>query len=322
MLNNISFAESDFDAYQAKKWASNVYNLERLQVKQKLESLGKLLAPKLSDEDSPPLAWEVSIEHPAIWNNRKVTAQQLYFLRSVEAREEIQSRVSRGRAINSMLDDPSPYKEHVHLALSLNEKGIACGLTLYAEAYVDYQNLLKKLENGWERSKFHDLLSDIPSTFLLECAPYGDSGELISPPDIDPAKISGAFIEEKSRDRKIVIALRVYTFLERNDPRVFSPQLAETLLESFRAIMPLYKFIEWRRENDFMEVLKEIREHKKEQISKRLAPKSKVRITSGLWAGKKGIVENVDAKGKVKVLVGKITVQLNSGDVNVISSDK
>lgn len=320
MSNFKSFAEADFDAYQAIKWASNVYNLERLQVKQKLESLGKTISPRLVVENSPPLSWEVSIEHPAIWNSGKVTGQHLYFLRSPEARNEIQNRVSRSRPINNLLADPSPYKEHVHLSLSLDEKGIVCGITLSSEAFVDHKNLLKKLENGWERSKFHDILADLPSTFLLESDHLKDTGSAVSINDLDPARLSSVLQEEKKSEASSSgIELRISNFLERTDPRIMSPDIPETLLDLFLALLPLYSFIEWRRDNDYMEVLKEIREHRKEQISKRLSPKSPVRVTSGLWSGKKGIVQEVDTRGHVKVLIGKITVQLETSDVIALS---
>ncbi len=318
MSNFKSFAEADFDAYQAKKWASNVYNLERLQVKQKLESLGKTLSPKLSVPNSHPLSWEVSVEHPAIWNNRQVTGQHLYFLRSPEARNEIQSRVSRSRPINNLLADPSPYKEHIHLSLSLDDKGIVCGLTLFAEAYVDHKNFLKKLENGWERSKFHGIYADLPSTFFVETDHLTEKKTPVK--DLDPSKLTSLLLEDKkSASVPSGIVLRIANFLEKTDPRLTSPEISDTLLEFFITLIPLYGFIEWRRDNDHMEVLKEIREHRKEQISKRLSPQSPVRVTSGLWSGKKGIVQEVDARGHVKVLIGKITVQLETSDVIALS---
>jgi len=76
------FHATDFDAYEPSKWSSNVYNLERLKVKQKLEALGRALGPELrTGAGAGSLAWEVSAEHPALWNNHQVRSQQLYFLR-------------------------------------------------------------------------------------------------------------------------------------------------------------------------------------------------------------------------------------------------
>ena len=40
-----------------------------------------------------------------------------------------------------------------------------------------------------------------------------------------------------------------------------------------------------------------------------------MRVINGVWAGKKGTVQEVGARGTVKVLIGKVTVQLNVEDM-------
>ena len=39
---------SDFECYEPRKWKSNVYNRERMEVRQKLLALARLSAPGLS----------------------------------------------------------------------------------------------------------------------------------------------------------------------------------------------------------------------------------------------------------------------------------
>ena len=83
------FTAADFDAYQVKKWKSNVFNRERLEVKQKLASLGRELQGVMIAPDGSPLAVEASVEHPALWNHKQVEAQHLYFSRNEGARKEL-----------------------------------------------------------------------------------------------------------------------------------------------------------------------------------------------------------------------------------------
>src|SRR6202011_6200375 len=83
------FTASDFDAYASKKWKSNVFNRERLEVKQKLVSLGRDLQSRMVAADGSPLAVEASVEHPALWNHKQVDAQHLFFSRNEGARKEL-----------------------------------------------------------------------------------------------------------------------------------------------------------------------------------------------------------------------------------------
>ena len=306
------FVEADFNAYQPNKWSSNVYNLERLQVKQKLENLGRALSPKLSSSDGPPLGWEVSVEHPAIWNNRKVKGQHLYFLRSPEARGEIQSRLSRGRTMGNLLEDPSPYREHVHLSVSIDHEGLSLSLTLFPDASVDRNNLKKKLEKSWERSLFVDLLSDLPSTHAIQLV----SGEPMSPKDDSPDALGQKILEALSSSTTAKEpTLQISCDLAKTDPRLQSPDLLELLQGLLGELRPFYDYIEWRRDNDHLEVFKEIQEKQKERRSKGLSPDTRVRVTGGLWAGKRGVVQDLDGRGQVRVLIGKITVSLKADDI-------
>ena len=74
-----------------------------------------MLAP-----DGSPLAVEPSVEHPALWNHKQVEAQHLYFSRNEGARKELDAIIDRGKSIASMIDDPSPQRNHLFLAVTLS----------------------------------------------------------------------------------------------------------------------------------------------------------------------------------------------------------
>ena len=46
-----------------------------------------------------------------------------------------------------------------------------------------------------------------------------------------------------------------------------------------------------------------------------LAKNDAVRIMRGMFAGKSGVVQEIDAKGGLRVLVGKVAVKLGAEDV-------
>ena len=96
------FTDKDFDAYAPTKWKSNVFNRERLEVKQKLLALGKELAGSLTAADGSPLACEASVEHPALWNHKQVEAQHLFFARNEGARRELDQIIDRSRSMTTM----------------------------------------------------------------------------------------------------------------------------------------------------------------------------------------------------------------------------
>src|SRR5258706_11131847 len=113
------FSDADFEAYAPKKWKSNVWNRERLEVKQKLQALGRELAATIAAADGSPLALEASAEHPAQWNHKQVEAQHIFLSRNEGARKELASILERGQSIAALLDDPTPQRSHLFLAVTL-----------------------------------------------------------------------------------------------------------------------------------------------------------------------------------------------------------
>src|SRR5215813_11557605 len=135
------FTDRDFDAYAPQKWKSNVFNRERLEVKQKLLLLGKELAGALTAADGSPLLCEASVEHPALWNHKQVEAQHLFFSRNEGARKELDKIIDRQKSIAAQIDDPTPLRNHVFLAVSLTNDALELSVKLHPDARVDRQNL-------------------------------------------------------------------------------------------------------------------------------------------------------------------------------------
>tara|TARA_B100000700_G_C14865060_1_gene770523 strand:- start:662 stop:1060 length:399 start_codon:yes stop_codon:yes gene_type:complete len=86
--------------------------------------------------------------------------------------------------------------------------------------------------------------------------------------------------------------------------------LADLVHRWVGALLPIYRFVAWTRENDFIEVNKKIQEEKaqKRHQAKSFSKGDKVRVTAGLFSGEVGTIQSIDTKGKAKVQVGKMSV--------------
>src|SRR4051812_48229164 len=106
------FVAAPFYCYQPRQWRSHVFNPERLEVKQKLLGLAREVAGALVASDGSPLFIEASVEHPALWNHKQVDSQSVFFSRNEAARKELDGIIDRQKPISSLLDDPTPQRNH------------------------------------------------------------------------------------------------------------------------------------------------------------------------------------------------------------------
>jgi transcription antitermination factor NusG len=311
------FEARDFEAYAPSKWQSNVFNLERMRVKDKLTSLGQQLSPMVPSPDSPPLGYEVSVEHPALWNNNTVSDQQLYFTRSEDERKELFTRNTRARPMSSLVADPSPDREHMVLCVVVSEPGVEICLKLHPNATVDRQNLVTKLTDRWHMQALVDLLANLPSDFHVGFA----GGDMSAPSTLDAdalrvlvqAFADGSASSNPSETKVIVVG------------RTFEPEavceaesgFADLARETLQALLPLYQHLAWSRQNDFVEAKEAIRKDKQVKKARGIRQHDSIRVNRGLFSGKTGVVESIDAKGLLKVRLGTMVVKLDAKDASL-----
>ena len=310
------FTEADFDAYQPKKWKSNVFNRERLEVKQKLVALGRMLQGAMLAPDGSPLAAEASVEHPTLWNHKQVEAQHLYFSRNEGARKELDAIIERGQSIASMIDDPSPQRNHLFLAVTLTEQALELSLKLHPDARVDRENLERKCVDHFEREKLLHLLRALDS-FRVGLTP-----DLMSVAELDEGKL-GELIAALGKGaaspaptlggpHKLFYVGRT---IARSEALAAGDALVDEAKAALQALLPIYRFIAWSRDNDFVSIKEALQKEKQQKRQKGLTKNDAVRIIRGMFAGKQGVVQEVDAKGGLRVLVGKVAVKLGAEDV-------
>lgn len=312
------FTTADFDAYQQKKWKSNAFNRERLEAKQKLVALGRDLQGALLAPDGSPLAVEASVEHPALWNHKQVEAQHLYFSRNEGARKELDAIIDRGKSMASMIDDPTPLRNHLLLAVTLGEQSIELALKLHPDARVDRENLERKCEDHFEAEKLLHLVRGLDPAFRAgvtpDTVPVGELDEsklreivaaFAKPAPPAPLSLGGA-------PAKLFYIGRT---IARAEAPAAGAALGDTARTALASLMAIYRFIAWSRDNDFLSMREALQKEKQQKRQKGLAKNDTVRIVRGMFAGKAGVVQEVDAKGGLRVLVGKVAVKLGADDV-------
>ncbi len=322
------FTTADFDCYEPRKWQSNIYNRERMEIKQKLLGLAKDASGALAPRDGLPLFIETSVEHPALWNHKQVDSQSVFFSRNIAARKELDGIIDRQKPISSLLDDPTPQRNHVFLAITLNHEGLELSLKLHPDATVDRQTLERKLEDHFECERLVDLLRDLPAGFCIGVTP---ERHLLADPaaPIDVARLR-AIIQKLPPGSGTAPAGILSGPLPGQGPmaRLFyvgrtlsraevvgSESLLVWAQQNLALLLPIYQFIAWSRENDFVSMRKVLDKERTTKRQKGLGKNDAVRINKGVLIGKTGIVQDVDAKGQMKVLVGKMIIKIDATDV-------
>ena len=290
------FEARDFEAYAPQKWKSNAFTRERLEVKQKLIGLGRALAAGLTGSDGSPLAVEASAEYPALWNHKQVEAQHVYFFRNEGARKELDQIIDRQKSLASLIDDPSHQKNHIYLSLAIAHQEATIALLFGHEADIDRKNLERKCEDFFEREKLMGLLRALGDEWTV-------AGEPV--PTLDDDKL-----------RSKLATFQVSRRFAREDERLRGAAFEELARDSLRALVPIYHFIAWTRDNDFVSMRETLQKEKLAKKQKHLAKNDRVRIVRGMFAGKIGVVQDLDAKGtSLKVLIGKMPVKVDAEDV-------
>jgi hypothetical protein len=310
------FALADFEAYAPKKWKSNVFNRERLEVKQKLVALGREVQGSLSGIDGSPLAVDASVEHPALWNHKQVEAQHLFFSRNEGARKELDAIIDREKGLASLIDDPTPLRNHVFLAATIGHEALELTLKLHPDARVDRQNLERKVEDHFEREKLLHMLHSLGDGFRVGMTP-----QLIAVTEVDDAKLgeilaqlaqpAPAFAPPGAPQRLFYLGRSI----ARDAAVASGPGIVDEARNALAALLQIYRFVAWSRDNDFLSMREALQKEKTAKRQRGLAKNDTVRIVRGMFAGKSGVVQEIDAKGAIKVLVGKVAVKIDADDV-------
>ena len=313
----VRFTDSDFDAFAPAKWRSNVFNRERLEVKQRLLPLASRLAHALVGPDGAPLDTAASLEHPALLNHKQVEAQHLFFFRGEAARRQLDTIIDKARGVASLLDDPTPQRSHVFLAVSVSHERLEVALRLHPEASVDRQNLLRRCQDPFELDRLLLLLRELPTGFSVGLPPEIHSTASISRDELEIVlRKLGA---QPTAGLGSSVPFTVTLAHSRADVLALGDEAEARVAADLLALLPVYRFCAWARDNDFVSVREALEKTEAQRRQKGLSRGDAVRVVRGLLSGQQGTVQEVDTRGVLRVLVGKLTVKVDAADVELRS---
>lgn len=307
MADFAGLTQQVFDAYAPEKWASNVYNLPRMRGKDQMLALCDAVQSHLREE-LLGLDRAASDEVPNLSNHKRVDAQWVFWFRDKPARDALASFLEKTPLDEAVIFNIAPQDKHVTLAVILKQHEVWVGLRIAPGAAVDRRNLAAAMGKQWQRENFIALLADIP-----EGATTGMDGALVPTPEESVASLDRLVHELGDKER----AWQVGHSITAEDAMSLGVELADHLARWLGALVPIYRYVAWTRDNDHIDVGRQLHE---EKIQKRKQATGyhvgdKVRIVSGLFSGKTGIVQDIDSRAQVRVRVGKMSVVVSGTDL-------
>ena len=298
----------NFQAYTEDKWSSMVHNLTRMKAKDALGALVKA-ATESNNIDFGSMVSGSSDEIPNITNGKKVEAQWFYWYRDKSQRDSLNKILDRLELSSATVFQTAPQDKHIVIGIKLSELSLDVGLFIAPTASVDRRNLRARLEQSWGKEKAIQNSKEHGSDLDLIFQPLHAKVSEISDSEWDEVA------QHLSADSKETLFIG-RKFLSA-DSIAAKADLAQQVASVLEQLKPLYQFFAWSRDNDSIDVAKEIEVQKKVQREKASQHKvgDKVRITTGLLAGKRGVIESLDGKGKAKVSVGLMSMQVATTDL-------
>lgn len=293
----------DFAAFEEQKWCSNRFNLERMATRAKMEALGKAVFEAL-ELGSMGLLMRTTLDHPHVLNRNRVSHCWTYFDRPDEERRELQRVIDRELTTKEKVDDPVPENHVLVLGIGVDAVQAQVFLRLNSAAVLDRKNWLARLADPADGSQFCLMLAKLPAE--LGC--LVDGKPVARPVDVDSLTAFRKALESMTACFEFSVTL------DKSSPEVTSEALVSTALGVLRPLLPIWQYAAWSKTNDKLK-LKPVLKEEKKTLVKRLAGfevGDEVLVTSGLLSGKQGKVLAVDGKGRVRISVGRLAVEVDS----------
>jgi hypothetical protein len=303
------FSASDFAAFEEKKWGSNAFTLERMKVRDKLAALQDALAPVMAPH-AEAFAGHLTDEHPNIMNHKRVDTAWLYYTRTQNHAADLARFLEKTELKPDTIFNIAPQEKHVALAIIVDNKAVHVGLFIHPGAFVDRRNFAAKLEQSWNREKLKQVMEGLDPELTLGF----DDTERVVAREMELPAFTWLAETLASDERRFSVA-RTFSAEE---AITMGSALGDTAVRMLTGLVALYDFVAWTRANDQIQVAPQIQKAKIEQRknSTEFKPGDKVKIAGGMFAGKVGNVQSIDTKAQVKVVVGKLSVNVAAADLS------
>ena len=306
-----TFDDPVFAAFEPRKWSSNLFNMERMKVRDLLVSLGQAVEPSLAA--LRPFHRDVTPHMPCVFNGRRVSEMVLYFTRTAEEQRAILPLLDSRISLPDQISDAGEHHRHVCLGLRVHEFGVEAGLLMQSTAWLDVMNLLNRCRSPMEASQVLGRIRDLPAGCEIRLTPR-DTIPAASIATVHFRKLEEAVLNE-------TFLIRMGRYLDRTDPILRAAGFASLLRDLFVALVPVFDFVAWRPASDYLRVATEAKRTAVavESGVADLAVGSRIQVTSGPFAGRDGVVTELDHKGVLRILIGKVTVRTDGRSVRLIA---
>ncbi len=300
-----------FSVYVPEKWSSNVHTLTRMRNKDAMVQLCQALEGLLG-HSLAGLARQASDEFPNINNNKRVEAQWVFWFRDAASRQSLATFLERTPLHEKTIFNIALQDKHAVITVTLKNDGIFAGLRLGAGASIDRRNLMAKLSQSWERERALQLLKELPHEAVVRLGDTERAGQ-----DLDATALQGLAEQLRPDGHDLTIGMH----LKPEQCVALAQDLTPVLADTLRQVLPLYHFAAWTKENDLIEVSKllQVQKAQRKRDAVSFVTGDKVRFVSGLFLGKVGVVQDIDAKAQVRVRVGKMSVTVGGSDLATAS---
>lgn len=236
-------SELDFRAFERHKWADADCNGERLRLKRKLQSIGAPIGAYLNARGGD-LTLRTSIHNPFTFNGYKVDSLWFYLAPSDKAKKPLRDLLG----VDFQKDTDANYV-HANLVLQVEYERINLGLRVHERAWWDVQNAKGRCSQREGAEEFASLLNAVKGDYVLTLHDWKQEYRCGSLKWDDIVNFF-RYCEPGSH------RMRVMRSIEKDDECLNDPTIYTQIAEEFESLLPVYDFLLWSPENNFLGMAK------------------------------------------------------------------
>ncbi|MEC9475759.1 MAG: hypothetical protein VX764_01840 [Planctomycetota bacterium] len=238
IVEEATFLPSDFERFSENAQTDPEFNDARLEVRRKLDQLGKHGAQTLSK--SPYLlVSRASLHHPHKFNDFRIASQRVYLSRGDKERAQLQQLL--GQEIGQDLD--SDYM-HTMLVLEIDQEGLTFALRIHQNAWWDGENLNRQLADEDTRPSIASTLQPLEG-YRLRIHDHRSSRDCTEIDDLELLEIQKHYTPGDHW-------LHVERKFARNDLFVSSGGFSQRVISEWKRLLPAYRAFCWHPTNDHL----------------------------------------------------------------------
>lgn len=237
-VKELTFQPSDFERFSDSVQTNPEYNDARLEIRQKLDQLGKQGVEALS-QSPHTLVSRASLHHPHKFNDFRIESQRVYLSRGDEERTHLQQLLGQdlGKDLNS---------DYIHtmIVLEINQAGLTFALRIHQNAWWDGENLKRKLSDEEMRPAVAKTLQPLEG-YKLRIHDHRSSRDCTGIDDLELLEFQKHYTPGDHW-------LHVERKFARDDLFVSSGGFSQRVLAEWKRLLPAYKEFCWHPTNDYL----------------------------------------------------------------------